>query len=97
MVEKYRHMLFGTKSEKIALKLGQLEFELEEQETTQAEAEAFADRTSPGKEPKNRPERKPLPEHLEREVVRHAPDRDCCPDCGSQLRHFGDDISEQLE
>lgn len=82
VVEKYRHMLFGTKSEKIALKLGQLEFELEEQETTQAEAEAFAERTSPDKEPKNRPERKALPEHLEREVVRHAPDRDCCPDCG---------------
>ncbi len=22
---------------------------------------------------------------------------DCCPDCGGQLRHFGDDVSEQLE
>ena len=32
----------------------------------------------PTKEPKARPERKPLPEHLQREVVTHAPSRDCC-------------------
>jgi len=25
------------------------------------------------------------------------PDGDCCPDCGGGLRHFGDDVSEQLE
>jgi transposase len=97
MVEKYRHMIFGTKSEKIVLKLEQLELELEEHETVVAEAGAFADRVSPIKEPKPRPERKPLPEHLEREVVMHDVDRDCCPDCGGHLRQFGEDISEQLE
>ena len=37
MVEKFRHMIFGTKSEKLVLKLEQMEFELEEDETTQAE------------------------------------------------------------
>src|SRR5579859_1278893 len=42
-------------------------------------------------------ERKPLPEHLKREEVMHKPNTECCPDCGGQLRHFGDDISEQLE
>ena len=30
-------------------------------------------------------------------MVTHIPERDCCPDCGGDLRHFGDDISEQLE
>jgi transposase len=25
------------------------------------------------------------------------PAHDCCPDCGSQLRQFGEDVSEQLE
>jgi transposase len=90
-------MMFGKKSEKIVLKLEQLEFGLEEEETTQAEMEAVLDRVSPAKEPKTRPERKPLPEHLEREVVTHVPGRDCCPDCGGELRHFGDDVSEQLE
>ena len=97
MVEKYRHMIFGKKSEKIVVKLEQLEFELEEDETTQAEAEAISERVSPGKAPKPRCERKPLPEHLKREEVMHKPDTDCCPDCGGGLRHFGNDVSEQLE
>jgi transposase len=97
MVEKLRRMIFGTKSEKIVVKLEQLELELEDTETTHAELEAAAERLAPAKEPKARPERKPLPEHLTREVVTHAPNRDCCPDCGGQLRHFGEDVSEQLE
>jgi len=97
MIEKLRHMMFGKKSEKIVIKLEQLEFGLEEEETTQAEMEAVLDRVSPAKEPKTRPERKPLPEHLDREVVTHVPGHDCCLDCGSKLRHFGDDVSEQLE
>ncbi len=97
MVEKLRHMIFGTKSEKIVIKLEQLELELEDTETTHAELEAAAEHLAPAKEPKTRPERKPLPEHLPREVVTHAPIRDCCPDCGGQLRHFGEDVSEQLE
>jgi transposase len=97
MVEKFRHMIFGRKSEKLVLKLEQMEFELEEDETTQAEAEALAERVCPSKEPKPRSERKPLPEHLKREEFMHKPDSDCCPDCGGGLRHFGDDVSEQLE
>lgn len=96
-VEKLRHMIFGSKSEKIVIKLEQLQLELEEEETTHAELEAAAERAVPAKERKPRPERKPLPEHLPREVAAHAPNCDCCPDCGGQLRHFGDDVSEQLE
>ena len=97
MVEKFRHMIFGRKSEKLVLKLEQMEFELEEDETTQAEAEAIAERVSPRTELRPRSERKPLPEHLKREVVMHKPGSDCCPDCGGGLRHFGNDVSEQLE
>lgn len=97
MLEKFRHMMFGRKSEKIAIKIEQMELELEEHETTQAELEAFDEHMSPPREQKPLPERKPLPEHLVREIRTHAPGTDCCPDCGGQLRHFGDDISEQLE
>src|SRR3984885_4018617 len=97
MIDKLRQMMFGMKSEKVILKLEQLEFELEEEETTQAVIEAVLDRVSPAREAKPRPERKPLPEHLDREVITHVPGRDCCPDCGAQLRKFGEDISEQLE
>ena len=97
MVEKFRQMIFGRKSEKIVIQLQQLELQLEEEETMQAEAEAAVERVSPAQEPKPRTERKPLPEHLRREVVTHAPNGHCCPDCGSQLRQFGEDVSEQLE
>jgi len=97
MIEKLRQMMFGKKSEKVILKLEQLEFELEEEETTQAVMEAVLDRVSPAREAKARAERKPLPEHLEREVITHVPGCDCCPDCGGRLRQFGEDISEQLE
>src|ERR1700677_4676409 len=97
MIEKLRHVIFGTRSEKIVLKLEQLEFQLEEQETAQAEAEAAVERVSPANKSKVGSGRKPLPAHLQREVVTHVPEGDCCADCGSQLRKFGEDISEQLE
>jgi hypothetical protein len=95
MIEKLRQMMFGKKSEKVILKLEQLEFELEEEETTQAVMEAVLDRVSPAREAKARPERKPLPEHLEREVIPHVPGRACCPDCGGRLRQFGEDRSRR--
>ena len=97
MVDKLRHVIFGARSEKIAIKLEQMELELEDDETTHAELQAAVERVSPTKEPKARPERKPLPEHLSREVITHAPSSACCTDCGGQLRQFGEDISEQLE
>jgi transposase len=93
MVDQLRHMLFGAKSEKVALKLEQFELELEEMETTQAEAESALDQVLPTQEPKASTARKPLPEHLPREIAPHAPDRNSCQDCGSQLRQFGEDIS----
>jgi Transposase IS66 family/Transposase C of IS166 homeodomain len=95
MIEKLRQMMFGKKSEKVILKLEQLEFELEEEETTQAVMEAVLDRVSPARDAKARPERKPLPEHLEREVIPHVPGRDGCPDCGGRLRQFGEDRSRR--
>jgi transposase len=97
MVAKLRHVIFGAKSEKILLELRQLELQLEDEETTHAELEAAAERVAPSRQPKTRSDRKPLPDHLPREVVTHVPEDDCCSDCGGQLRHFGDDVSEQLE
>ena len=97
MVEKLRHVIFGSKSEKIVIQLEQFELELEDMETTQAAAEAAVERLSPEKPPNSRPERKPLPEHLPREVRTYVLGSDGCPDCGGHLRQFGSDISEQLE
>ena len=100
VIEKYRCMLFGTKSEKLAGELEQFELKLEELETSEA-AEQAAEENNPQTQaagrPPRRPRRKPLPEELPREVVMHLPDHDCCPDCGGALRQFGEDASEQLE
>jgi transposase len=105
VIEKYRRMIFGRKSEKLTGELEQLEFRLEELETTQA-AEEAAQAATEAKQPSStqadskrrwRPARKPLPEDLPREVVTHLPVHNCCPDCGGALRQFGEDVSEQLE
>ncbi|MFZ0731565.1 MAG: IS66 family transposase [Candidatus Sulfotelmatobacter sp.] len=97
VIEKLRRSMFGAKSEKIVVQLEQLELHLEELESEQAEVEAAAEAVSPATEPKPRSPRKPLPEHLPREVVTHLPHGDCCPGCGGQLRQFGQDVTEQLE
>jgi transposase len=97
VIEKLKRRMFGVKSEKILVQLEQLELHLEELESSQAEMEAAIDRVTPAAESKARSRRKPLPEHLPREVVTHGVSRDCCPDCGGQLRQFGEDVSEQLE
>jgi transposase len=46
---------------------------------------------------RNKPVRKPLPEHLQHEVIAHTPPEQCCPDCGGKLRKLGEDVSEYLE
>jgi transposase len=105
VIEKYRRMIFGRKSEKLTGELEQLEFRLEELETAQAAeeaAQAATETTQPSStqtdsKRRSRPARKPLPEDLPREVVTHLPAHNNCPDCGGALRQFGEDVSEQLE
>jgi transposase len=105
VIEKYRRMIFGRKSEKLTAQLEQLEFRLEELETAQAAEEATqaaTEATQPSStrtdsKRRSRPARKPLPEDLPREVVTHLPPHSNCPDCGGALRQFGEDVSEQLE
>jgi hypothetical protein len=91
VIEKYRRMIFGRKSEKLSGELEQLEFRLEELETAQAADEAAteatqASSTQPDSKRRSRPARKPLPEDLPREVITHLPPHCSCPDCGGALR-----------
>src|ERR1700761_9119738 len=65
IIAKLRRMMFGTKSEKIAREVEQLELKLEELETGEA---ARPPATSTDTPAKNKPTRRPLPEHLPREV-----------------------------
>jgi transposase len=96
LVEKLQRMLFGSKSEKVLRQIDQLELQLEELQAANAieefTAAAEAERPAPA-----RPFRRPLPEHLPREVHTHMPDHEACPDCGGRLRKLGEDVAEMLE
>lgn len=93
-IVRLRRMQFGRKSEKLDGRIEQLEFKLEE---LQAE-EAAVEEAAPLPKATRRPSiRKPLPAHLPRQTETHAPDAACCPECGGDLAHLGEDVSEQLE
>ena len=88
-------MLFGNRSEKLSRELDQLELQLEEMETSHTALVSAPARAAQSEGAK--PARKPLPEHLPRQIVTHQPEQSSCPECGGGLRHFGEDVSEQLE
>jgi transposase len=101
-IEKLKHQLFGTSSERGNRLLDQLELQLEELEATASQDKASAQLAvrrvadAPGYE-RRRPSRRPFPEHLPRErVIIAAP---CaCPACGgTRLSKIGEDVTETLE
>src|SRR6202522_899305 len=95
IIAKLRRMMFGTKSEKIAREVEQLELKLEELETGEAaHASAAAATTST---PRRKRKRRPLPEHLPRETHTHMPAEEACSACGGELSKLGEDVSEMLE
>ena len=100
LIARLRRMQFGRKSEKLDRQIEQLELRLDELQATRAENTA-ACHTPAGDAPvPNRaakPARKALPEHLPREVRTYLPKQQACPDCGGELKHLGEDVSEVLE
>jgi transposase len=96
IIAKLRRMQFGQRSEKIDEMVGQLELALEELETGKAERASRTEIT-PAEEAPGKPVRKPLPGHLPRDTVVHAPEQSCCPDCGGHLKPLGEDVAEVLD
>jgi transposase len=92
-LSRLRHMKFGRSSEKLSEQINQLELALEELEASRAQLPAVPAALAP-RPP--RPARKPLPEHLPRESVVHAPACQC-PQCGAPMQKLGEDVSEMLE
>jgi hypothetical protein len=99
-IEKLRRALFGSRSERKARLLEQMELQLEELEATATEDELAAEKAAArarNAEPSRRkqPSRKPFPEHLPRErVVIPMPCN--CPRCNSKrLRKIGEDVTER--
>ena len=100
-IDKVRRALYGSRSERKARLLEQMELQLEELEADAGEDELAAEIAVKASAVKaferKRPSRKPFPEHLPRErVVIAAPTNCAC--CGSvKLSKLGEDITETLE
>jgi transposase len=97
---RYRRAEFGRSSEKLTRETEQLELALETLETDQAERLATASpEVAAAVETAaeaQKPARRPLPQHLPREELRHS--APCtCPNCGGGLRKIGDEVTETLD
>ena len=95
LIAKLRREQFGRSSEKLDRQIVQLELRLGELEASRAQESERG--TSAAVSPVARPARRPLPEHLPREVRNYVPPQKECPDCGRQMKHLGEDVSEMLE
>nr|WP_234841896.1 IS66 family transposase [Sinorhizobium meliloti] len=100
-IEKLKRDIHGSRSDRKARLLEQMELQLEELEADAGEDELAAEMAAKSATvrtfERKRPSRKPFPEHLPRErVVLAAPSN--CPCCGSaKLSKLGEDITETLE
>ena len=98
LILKLRQMQFGKRSEKRAQDIEQLELWVEQLETVVADRSyILAQNTVTKLAPSSPKPRREFPAHLARETQTIAPHQSCCPDCGGNLKHLGDDISEMLE
>jgi transposase len=104
-IEKMRRELYGSRSERKARLLDQMELELEELEAAAAEDELAAERAAASPEEttavrgfsRKKPSRKPFPAHLPRERI-IVPGPIACACCGStELAKLGEDVTETLE
>jgi transposase len=101
-IAKLRRMQFGRSSERITRQIEQLELQLEELETGEAEdiAEAASEGRPESVRQRAKPKRKPLPDHLPRQELVHEPEANggcTCPNCGAGMAKLGADVTEVLD
>ncbi|HVR94868.1 MAG TPA: IS66 family transposase [Casimicrobiaceae bacterium] len=92
IIAKLKRLQFGRRSEKWDREIEQLELRLEELQVSSAPAAPVVSE----KPAAQVPVRRPLPEHLPRTRIEHAP-ACACPDCGAAMRKIGEDVSEVLD
>lgn len=91
-------MQFGRRSEKLAPPIEQLELQLDELQTAQAESPLTGSGPASGEVAENgKPGRRPLPDHLPRLVQKILPQEAAGPACGGELKPLGEDVAEMLE
>jgi hypothetical protein len=101
-IAKLRRMQFGQSAERLTRQIEQLELQLEELESGEAQDIAQAEasgRPAPIRQ-RAKPKRQPLPEHLPRQEIVHQPAGDgacTCPACGGGMAKLGEDVTEVLD
>ena len=94
---KLRRLQFGSKSEKRAQQIEQLELWVEELEAANAQRIDARAKTIEATRIEPTQPRRVFPEHVPRETQTLVPQHDACPDCGGALKDLGEDVSEMLE
>jgi len=105
MLAKLRRQRYGRSSEKLDAEIHQLELTLEDAEVARAQAEAkIAETQSAGqakqqtsRRPRRAAVRKPLPDHLPREIVVLEPKSTCRCNDPSCLTRIREEVTEVLE
>lgn len=98
LIEKLRHQLAGHRAHRFGASsetAEQLQLALE---TSEIAAAAMTARMKlPDIEEKDKPKRRPIPDHIPRMEVELPPGADACADCGGCLRRIGEDVTDELE
>lgn len=97
LIEKLRHQLAGMRRHRFggtSEALDQLALSLEEEEI--AAAASVPETQARAETPRDKPKRKPLPDHLSRheQVLSIG---EACGHCGGTLKTLGEDVTEELE
>jgi transposase len=90
LIEKLRHQLAGHQAHRFGASsetAEQLQLALE---TSEIAAAAMTARMKlPDVEEKDKPKRRPIPDHIPRMEVELSPSTEACADCGGRLRRIG--------
>ena len=99
LIEKLKHQLAGMRRHRFGASseaMDQLALSLEEQEIAAAADLPETHRQADVQARRDKPKRKPLPDHLPRHE-QHLSIGEICGDCGGKLRQLGEDVTEELE
>lgn len=97
LIEKRRHQLAGHRAHRFGASsetAEQLQLALESSEIAAA---MTARLRLPDVEEKDKPQRRPIPDHIPRMEVELTTGEESCSGCGRTLRRLGEDVTEELE
>lgn len=98
LIEKLRHQLAGHRSHRFGASsetIEQLQLALEATEISIAKMTAKL--RLPDEEEKDKPKRRPIPDHIPRQEIELTTGDEDCARCGGTLRRLGEDVTEELE